>query len=329
VAWGSKSTVVLAAALGVACNALTGASDLAVGAEGAGADAGTAAADAATPAADGAPDDGGGEPPEAPLPVCGAARVCVPIGAGWTPVTSPRAATSPCQSDYASTADLVRAATGDSCGCTCQPSIKVSCPSRAVFGVGTLAKCDSTTSEIDFPADASCAPLSIGGAPGSYVAFNGTAPFSGSWSCAATPTPSFSPPAATRVCSGATGSPDGCSGGELCVPAASTTARNCVVHDGDVECPEGMTRRSVVGADPKDGRGCSACTCANDSCTSGSLKATIHPSCLAVNDVLVGACTFNQYASGKLTPSNGCKVTTPSAVTGAVTLSAVRTLCCR
>jgi hypothetical protein len=321
-------SVIGLALVAAACNALTGADDLTVGAvptDTAPGDGGSPTrGDADIVAADaGSPED----EDAGALPTCGASRVCVPAGAGWTAVVSPRVASSACQSDYATTANLVSSAAGGSCGCSCTPSQTVNCPAKATFSYGNLGTCTAGSITVDLNPDGGCTAPTF---PAPYAAVTSLGKVNGDWTCTAQAVPSLPAPPAVRVCSGATATANGCGADELCAPAASTNARNCVIHDGDVSCPTGLSRRTVVGESPEDSRSCGACTCANDGCASGSVLGSSSTTCFGTALPLAqNVCDLTLHAGLKMLKGTGCGVQTPSQMTGAIKLAATKTLCCR
>ena len=318
-------TGVAVAALLVACNAISGAADLEV----------APASDVAPGVSrDGGPTSSEGgtvDPPAPPLPGCGATGVCVPSEPGWTPVASPRKATTACPSAYATATDLATTPTGDACNCTCTPSDPTACSSLKVKVSYGSTGCTDGAIDVNFPAPGGCVPYTRP-STGLYLGWPNVVGASGAASCTASAQPSFTPPPAVRVCGGATTSADGCNAGELCVPAVSGSARQCLVHDGDVACPAGFANRTLLGDGATDTRACTACACATDaSCSAGKLEWSPSVDCSTINiDIGYGECTASATIKAlRYQPSNGCKVATPSTVTGGVTFASTKTLCCR
>ena len=112
--------------------------------------------------------------------------------------------------------------------------------------------------------------------------------------------------------------------------------QTCIVHDGDVACPQKLSSRTVIAAAVADGRSCGAtCGCGTTSCSNGATleafsaancatsvrKVNADGSCTNIGNALTGA-------SYRYTAGSGCNVTTQAAVLGSVTYTAPRTLCC-
>jgi hypothetical protein len=131
-----------------------------------------------------------------------------------------------------------------------------------------------------------------------------------------------------------------CDTGEVCVPKAGQfgLAQTCIVHDGDVACPQKLNSRTVIATAVVDGRSCgTTCSCGTTSCSNGaSLEAFSAADCAAGTSVRSvnadGSCTAlgaaPTGASYRYTAGPGCNVTTPAATLGSVTYTAPRTLCC-
>jgi hypothetical protein len=102
-----------------------------------------------------------------------------------------------------------------------------------------------------------------------------------------------------------------CGAGQACAPksAGAPNARTCILHTGTVECPAGPYDKRVVYAGKiVDTRSCGACTCAppTGNCSAGTLSVYVDDDCgNQTKDIPTsGACTgfndSNPNGSGKL-----------------------------
>jgi hypothetical protein len=305
-----------------ACNSLTGAGDLQVGPGDttSGADGG-----GSVPVPVPIPGDGGG----VVLPSCGAARVCVPTGGGWTPAATPRTTSAACPAGYPTSADLTAQKVGtDKCTCTCSAlgGAQSACPAKVSVATGGASCNMNPTTDITFPADGGCVP---GDAGIGFVRFTAATASGTNPTCDPTMQPSFTQPSTSRVCTGAASTSDGCAADEACVPAA-LPGKNCVLHDGDVACPPSWQKTLVGSGVQNDGRTCTGCTCAVDTdCSQGKLTGFSSATCgMFGSPITLGACTLPIASGLTFVPSNGCKVNAQPQVTGSITLASPQTLCC-
>ena len=330
-----------------ACNVLNGAGDLNIGpglGEGTLADGGRIGDGASGGGEGGGGGDGGGTTGDdggfisdaginPKLKSCGMNQVCLPNADGWTPALFGLAGGpgGACPADYPQQNKL-KTSGGGNCNCNCTPS-SGSC-AGSVDSRSDLA-CGGALTNLPVQSGA-CTPL-VATLP-LPVAFtarpNGPAPAS----CGGTVAPQLRGPQPATFCTGAVPAAGGsCTDpGEICVKQAGilTGSLTCIVHDGDIACPNRLSFRTLVGTAITDGRSCgTSCSCKAEAC-GGTLEAFSDPACAtAVRTVNVdGTCTMAgadmSGASYRYTPSLGCGVSVPANVLGSETVTAPRTLCC-
>ncbi|MBX3202095.1 MAG: hypothetical protein KF894_28455 [Labilithrix sp.] len=337
---------------GVACNALTGASDLGVDDTafettpdgGAAPDgAGGSTPDDRDRDASGRADsevDGGGAPDSGLPPAtispslasCGPLSICITNADGWSPMLLPGVlAGNTCPTGWPTRREH-QSSGGGSCGCNCAPT-SGSC-GNAVAARGGAA-CAGTPIAYAIPGNGTCSTSLPGFAlPVAFSVQTNNAPTS----CTGTVEANLAPPRTTATCEGATGTQDAaCKADEVCVPKASILqGTNCLIHDGEVACPARLPRRTVLGTSVTDGRSCAAtCTCEASGCAGGTLRAFEKADCSdSIRSVSVdGSCTTSGTALGnaasyQYTASTGCRVKQAPATLGSETVTAPRTLCC-
>ena len=342
------ASVVLTAA---ACNSLTGADDLAVldhasepsgdgGSSGTSGTSGTSGSSGTTDSGttdSGTTDDGGLAPaPDFKLGSCGSNLLCVPNTDGWSPLASfLTLGGNACPAEWP-TAASYQTSGGGSCVCTCGPqggscagsvTIKsgVACTGPTTILALTSGTCTDPPMPTTVTLPASFSPHLSGSAP---------------TSCTATVKQTLNGPRTANTCSGVVGVPsDKCEAGEICVRRASSAGsllQTCLVHDGEVGCPQKLPNRKVIATAVADGRSCgTSCACSPTSCSNGAtLEAYSAAGCSSsVRTVNVdGTCiTAGAAPSGPsyfYTPGTGCGVTTPAPVLGKETYTGARTLCC-
>ncbi len=347
-------------AVGVgACNALNGTSDLDIGAilaggpladGGRGADGttggggdgdggggpgdGTDGGDTMTDGGDGFIADAGVNPK---VSSCGKNLVCLPNVGGWSPAVFlfNAGAGAVCPTDYPQKTDL-RMSGGGGCNCACTPTggscdgdVSYKTGVAACAGPGTPLKlvtsgagtCSATPAFIPLPYELDALP-------------NGLPPKS----CGGTVNPNLNPPRPASYCTGAAPVASSmCGSGEICVKQGGFQFGGglaCIVHDGDIACPNRLSFRTLVGSAVTDGRSCgNTCACSVQPC-GGSLQAFSDPGCVTatnqskVDGMCVTAGADMTGASYRYTPSSGCGVSASAKVIGSETYTAPRTLCC-
>lgn len=311
------SAIALASALG--CNLITGASDLKIGAAGASTDGGPS---------DGA-NDGGAGIQECVAPG-GYAGLCLRNRDGWSPIVLPAAGTS-CPPDYTKTADLKSAQSGvDKCECTCAPQTG-SCDVPLALEYGDNA-CSTSTASITFPPDGGC----YANIPNLGTRLRLSVPDASAPSgCTPKVDKQLSPVTTIKTCSGATPTAASeCDGTSACFPAPPPGAQTCIAHDGEVQCPRGYDRAYVAGSSAIDGRDCTSCTCTDEGCSSGRIQLYADAKCtLPLTSLSLGKCDSDPTGLTKgasYKPATGCRATRPpgNPVTGRVTFTGTRTICC-
>jgi hypothetical protein len=214
-------------------------------------------------------------------PVCPSTHTCVPEAPqDWVgPLalfSSPSDQGPPaCVGDYGTNqgdfhADLEPGAA--SCQCTCDPAQGIQCTGSAnvCFYSNSLCIQACTGNNTPIPsAGAGCTP--IGFSSSSTAVVTPPAP-SAIGSCLANanhvlPTPTWATD--LRACGGAAAEPTGCDAGQLCAPLTPGASKMCLLHAGDVACPNAFFAEKHVGFESfTDTRSCSACSCgtANSVC---------------------------------------------------------------
>jgi hypothetical protein len=136
----------------------------------------------------------------------------------------------------------------------------------------------------------------------------------------------------------------GCGTNQTCTRGVTQGLASCITMDGKAACPATFPKRSTAGTDATDGRSCTGCGCAAPApCTGGSVSLFDSAMCKTNGNFMhadnIGtAC--NPLAPGsnftatffKSTPptGGGCGVPTGQGnVTGGVTFTNERTVCCR
>jgi hypothetical protein len=324
----------------VACNALTGASDLGVG--GASSSGGDPAADGARAGegganrGDGAGASEGGAPAVTPsLAACGANRVCLTNAGGWAPaVYVVFDLGRGCPPEWPERKAYEKSG-GGSCACHCTPT-SAACAGPIEVRSGGLM-CTGGPTTLDAVTDGGCtttgAPLP---SPASLTA-TGLPP----QGCSAQVEERLSPPDDAVTCSGATSAASpACDPGEVCVPKPTSSLPvpggtvMCIAHDGDVACPNKLPMRVLVGTTITDQRTCSTtCTCAPSTCTGGKLDAFKDTACTDRDRTfdVNGTCTpgaGSTATSFRYTPPTGCAVKQAPQVLGTETVQSPRTFCC-
>jgi hypothetical protein len=249
VAIGAMIVVVLA------CNAITGSGDLEVGAAAVSEEGGTVTG----------VDGGGGGVPDAPVIVPPPTCSCVVAPPSdwkgpYALLDNDRAPGTTCPTGLTVAYQGGTSPQGACAPCTCAAPIGACATEYQVFG----------TSNCNSP----CFPRR--GIDGACQAFNYCAPNGSSSvrvtvvgaSCAASggakqPAVFESPAIACTFASSPPGG-GGCPAGNVCTPASegAPNARACIVHSGEVDCPQGPYQsKSVVFDSTNDAHTCSACTC--------------------------------------------------------------------
>jgi hypothetical protein len=322
----------------LACNAITGASDLATGTGEVGADGGTATGGPRSDGDSGVQSDAeggtGSEPAIAPsLASCGTGSICLPSTSTWSPALSLVTDVSSCPASWPMRTSY-KTSGGGSCDCSCAPNAGSSCGGAIVSKSGTA--CGGTPTTYSPPTVGGCevlaTPLSL---PISLTA----APDKPPSSCTGTVSSKLEAPRNTSVCTGATpASSTECKADEVCLPKPGLMqgAISCIMHDGEVACPSRMPVRRVVGSSVSDGRSCgTTCTCETNGCAGGKVETFSTTDCMSsVRSLDVnGSCTINgtpltNVVAYEYTPSSGCAVKDAPAVLGTENVTAPRTLCC-
>jgi hypothetical protein len=320
-----------------ACNVLNGSGDLNFG-EVPG--SGPLADDAASSTGNdggGTTSDGGGFIADAgvnpKVSSCGMNLVCLPDVGGWSPalfLVGGGGGTSGggCPVDYPQRNDM-RQSGGGRCNCTCSAN-GGSCAGSVDSKSGPA--CSAAPSNLAVTAGQCTTLTAVLPVPVAFTAHpSGPTPTS----CGATVAPKLGTPRPATFCTGAVPSAGTCDPGELCVrkPTTPSTGLACIVHDGDIACPNSLGFRTLVGTAITDGRSCSDCSCQPAPC-GGTIEAFSDNSCAtSVRSVSVdGTCTTSGAAisgnSYRYTPSLGCGENVPAKVLGSETFTGERTLCC-
>jgi hypothetical protein len=322
-----RSVLVGLAVVVVACNALTGVSDLVA--------SGTSEPEGGTNPLEAGASDGGGAD-GATFPSCGTRRVCLPSVGGWAPVVLMDQTKDPCQAEYPTSTTLsgLPKNSFNACQCACAP-VGGTCTQ---FTVAAGPACNTLRADVNLPADGGCLtlanPIDVTSPSALRVAQNANTPTS----CNGTVTTNLRAATQTKVCEGAApGTSQGCAPTETCVPEVAGYGQNCLAHDGDLACPDGLPTRYVLGVGAlNDTRTCSACTCATDNCASTEVAFSTSTNCFlglaklkangSCNTLIVGAGTMK---SAQITNAGGCAMTKPSTLSGDVTFATPRTVCCQ
>lgn len=336
----------------VACNALNGSGDFNIGDisggvpamdGGRGGDGASATGDGGISGADGGGTDvdgDGGFDPDAgidpKLNSCGSNLVCLPDVDGWSPAVFLVAGggggqNGVCPPEYP-VANDVHVSGGGTCNCNCSAA-GGSCAGSVDSMSGPL--CAGAATNLAVTTDA-CTTLTADlPLPVAFVAHpSGTTPTS----CGATVATQLNKPRPARYCTGAVPATTGgmCDPGEICVkrPMGIAGTLACIVHDGDIACPNALALRTLLGSTITDGRSCSnTCTCKQVPC-GGTLEAFSDALCATqVRSVNVdGTCTTAgaamSGASYRYTHSSGCGVNMPATILGSETYTSPQTLCC-
>lgn len=319
-----------------ACNALTGVGDLAIELPDAGdGGKGLVEAEALLPTEAGA------------APTCGAGGRCVSaaIPGGFSGPAmvydGNESALPPCPSGTASVLDGLRGppeAPFSCAPCACGALEQVSCSASARtytdMGCNTFLREDPLTAAC-VAADANARGLTV-----TTRATGGLCKSSGG---EATKSP-VTWPGVIRACATRPLTPGTCAAGEVCVanPAPAFEPQHCIVHDGDVACPDPWSARRLVYAGADDTRACtSTCGCeapVNATCEgTGSYHGNVDCAGVASTaSVPTNACvTLTPPASARLGTASplritkgSCPVKGTSTPAGAAVPTGARTLCC-
>ena len=264
---------------------------------------------------------------------CGTNLVCLPDVGGWSPAVFLAGGGGPsgggCPTEYPQENDLSQSG-GGHCNCTCSPS-GGSCAGSVDSKSGTL--CGGAPANLAVTSG-QCSPVTATlPVPVAFVAHpSGPVPTS----CGATVASNLGKPRPATFCTGATPFSGTCDPGEICVkkPTLFSGGLVCIVHDGDIACPNRLDLRTLVGTTVTDGRSCSnSCSCKQEPCA-GTIEAFSDVACAtSVRSVSVdGTCTTAgaamSGASYRYTPSLGCGVNVQAMVLGSETYAGERTLCC-
>lgn len=225
-----------------------------------------------------------------------------------------------------------------SCNCSCDPAQGIMCTASVNLcytSSSCFLICNGTNATVPPTA---CTDISSLAATNVHV--SNPAPTS-MGSCAPQPNNTLPTPTwgtAAKACGGATTSPTGCMAGELCAPLAlAPFDKMCVVHTGDVACPNAFyAEKHVFFENFDDTRACSACSCGAASSTCGGHVDFTQQNCtILVSQVNAGTCATKDlngfvptnaiYApdpSGSCPPSGGV-------LSGTVTEAAPVTFCCQ
>ena len=330
-----------------ACNVLNGSGDLAIGdvpgsgllPDGGRADGASGGGEGGTTGSDGGgtTNEGGGFIPDAGIDPkvssCGTNLVCLPDVGGWSPALFLVGGGGPtggaCPPEYPQKSDLQQSG-GGGCNCTCSPS-GGSCAGSVDSRSGLL--CAGTATNLPVTSGQCSAITASLPVPVAFTAHpSGSAPTS----CGATVAPQLNQPRPATFCTGAVASAGTCDPGEICVkqPGLLSGGLTCIVHDGDIACPNRLQLRTLVGTAVTDGRSCSnSCSCKQEPCA-GTIEAFSDVACAtSVRSAKVdGTCTVAgagiSGGSYRYTPSLGCGVNVEAKVLGTETYTGERTLCC-
>jgi hypothetical protein len=278
-------------------------------------------------------DDAGVDPK---VKSCGPSLICLPNIAGWSPAALQVAVGIPngqCPTGYPVSTTL-QTSGGGRCDCTCTAGGGTCANGGVASKQG--AGCTGATTGLGVTANQCSAVPATLPLPVAFVAStNDPAPTS----CGAAVAPHLGAPRAATYCAGAVPASSGssmCAAGEICVnrPNFPLGGLTCIVHDGDIACPNRLSFRTVVGTSVADGRSCNnTCACKPEACA-GMLEAFSDGACATpVRTVNVdGSCTIAGAdmtgSSFRYTPSLGCGVSVPAKVLGSETYTSPRTLCC-
>ena len=263
---------------------------------------------------------------------CAPNFLCVPEAPqGWTIAAAAASATPACPPLIASSQDLTSAVADSaaSCSCTCDTTDPACSKGAYTFTFG--ASCGSAPASLD--PTATCGSVSAQLAKDSPLHLQPPAPPS---TCAPNLKKTIPPPQKGRLCQGAAVGA-GCDNGAICVPRVQAPLQNCVTQTGDQACPTSYPIKIFAGTGVQsDTRDCAACTCQSGTC---SATATFYegPTCngrsIVVQSSLVCATPGNDpigassYALGQF--AGGCAVAQKATLTGTLTLTDQRTICCR
>lgn len=267
-------------------------------------------------------------------PACSAFQCVAPAPAGWSPVFV--AASTPdagCPgSGTSAPIDVLRADASAACTCSCAPQ-GGACAGALTFYAANGGACPATASTSGALAT-TCVDLAN--------ALNGTSSLridqpAGPTSCApslGTPTA----PAAGSVCTPASGGdPTGkcANGSNVCARKAPAPFARCVSAPADAgACPAGYPNRFLAGDTANDGRTCAGCACATVPCVS-KVDVFSHTACQMGVDytqvpdggcqAIAGNVNMRSYQS---TFGSGCQITDAATMTGTLTFTSPRVVCC-
>jgi hypothetical protein len=135
----------------------------------------------------------------------------------------------------------------------------------------------------------------------------------------------------------------GCDTNQTCARGGTQGLATCITMNGKSACPATFPTRSTAGTDANDSRSCNDCACAAPTpCTGGSVSLYDSSACKTVGsfkhaDNIETSCstlgpdaTFTATFFKSTPPSGGCgALTNQGTVTGGVTFTNERTVCCR
>jgi hypothetical protein len=269
-------------------------------------------------------------------PACTAGYVCVPpVPTGWNPIWFNAQNRNACPNGYPTANDVaVVLPDSQSCQCGCIASPANAC--SGAYAVRTGNNCGSNPTTVTGPIGCTAVP----GTPAlaANAPLQVTAP-AGPTSC--TPqTPQLQGQTAGRACTGPTREGSGCTGNNACVPKGAGFGGStlCIEHAGVAACPGAYASQYFVGTQITDSRTCTACTCSNSGCGTGTLRLYQSATCQPPSDLSSAtdntcrpsnnsAFTANMY---RVDAVSGCNVATPSTVGGGTaTVTGEQTVCCQ
>ncbi len=271
-----------------------------------------------------------------------ATHTCVPeTAAGWTGPVSLYQGVDPgpaCIGDFGTTIGEYNGQLDPgaaSCDCTCDPAQGIVCSSPATLCYTSNCVLACFGSDASLP-PGTCEPIPVSATTNTNVS---DPPPTQMGSCTSQenhvlPTPTWG--LSAKACGGAATSPVGCGAGDVCVPRVFAPDTMCVVHAGDIACPDAFyADKHVFYEGFDDTRACSACSCgAADSKCGGHVSFTFG-GCgnILLNQVNAGSCgaknngneaeqaTYVPQPSGTCPPSGGV-------LSGAVVETGAVTFCC-
>jgi hypothetical protein len=264
-------------------------------------------------------------------PACTSGYQCVPAPPeDWRLVSANLSGRTSCPNDFPTAVDVVVApADGPaSCACTCGTSDDTC--TEGAYSLSYGASCASGPIALDAGA---CELTTVSLAQNTQVQL---APPPPPATCSAKLNKAIGPPPQGRLCDGARNG-GGCPSGSICAPRVNAPQVVCIAQRGVEACPAPYSSKLVVGSGvASDTRDCTTCACTPGACAATatlSEKAMCNGRSLVVQTSTMCTTPGNQplaVSSYMVVPNgNGCSVSTPSTVSGSISLADEQTVCCR